>query len=80
VEHGPQGGWNKKEKFRLPNLRNGGKRLTTVPRYIKKEPIDGTTSESRSSNSSQEIRYLSLTLEFVYSVMVSFVVSGKALT
>jgi hypothetical protein len=80
VEHGPQGGWNKKEKFRLPNLRNGGKRLTTVSRYIKKEPIDGTTSESRSSNSSQEIRYLSLTLVFVYSVMVSFVVSGKALT
>jgi hypothetical protein len=39
-----------KEKFRLPNLRNGGKSLTTVPSYIKKEPKDGMTSESRPSN------------------------------
>jgi hypothetical protein len=69
-----------KEKFRLPNLRNGGKRLTIVPSYIKKEPKDGMTSESRSSNSSQEIRYFSLTLTFIYSVMVSFIVSGKART
>jgi uncharacterized membrane protein len=61
-------------------LRNGGKRLTTVPSYIKKEPKDGTTSESRSSHSRWEIRYFSLTLTFIYSVMVSFVVSGKALT
>jgi hypothetical protein len=51
-----------------------------VPSYINKEPKDGTTSESRSSNSSQEIRYFSLTLVFIYSVMVSFIVSGKALT
>jgi hypothetical protein len=80
VEHGPRGGRNKKEKFRLPNLRNGGKRLTTVPSYIKKKPKDGTTGESRSSNSSREIRYFSLTLMFVYSVMISFVVIGKALT
>jgi hypothetical protein len=64
----------------LPNLRNGGKRLTTVPSYKKKEPKDGTTSESRLSYSSQEIRYISLTLTFIYSVMVSFIVSGKALT
>jgi hypothetical protein len=69
-----------KGKFRLLNLRNGGKRLTTVPSYIKKEPKDGTTSESRPSNSSREIRYFSLTLAFVYLVMVSFVVSGKAPT
>jgi hypothetical protein len=69
-----------KGKFRLPNLRNGGKRLTTVPSYIKKEPKDGTTSESRSSNSSWEIRYFSLTLMFIYSVTVRFIVSGKALT
>jgi hypothetical protein len=69
-----------KRKFRLPNLRNGGKRLTTMPSYIKKEPKDGTTSESRPSNLSQEIRYFSLTLVFVYLVMVSFVVSGKAPT
>jgi hypothetical protein len=69
-----------KGKFRLLNLRNRGKRLTTVPSYIKKEPKDGTTSESRPSNSSQEIRYFSLTLMFVYLVMVSFIVSEKTLT
>jgi hypothetical protein len=69
-----------KGKFRLLNLRNEGKRLTIVPSYIKKEPKDGTTSKSRSSNSSWEIRYFSLTLTFVYLVMVSFVVSGKART
>jgi hypothetical protein len=61
----------------LLNLRNGGKRLTTVPSYIKKEPKDGTTSESGPSNSNREIRYFSLTLRFIYLVMVSFVVSGK---
>jgi hypothetical protein len=54
--------------------------LTTVSNYIKKESKDGTICESRSSNSSQEIRYFALTLTFVYSVMVSFVVSGKANT
>jgi hypothetical protein len=63
----------------LPNLRNGGRRLTTVPSYTRKEPKDGMTSESRSNNSSQEIRYFSLTLVFIYVVMVSFVVSGKTL-
>jgi hypothetical protein len=67
-----------KRKFRLPNLRNGGKRLTIVPSYIKKEPKDGMTSKSRSSNSSREIRCFSLTLTFIYSVMVSFIVRGKA--
>jgi hypothetical protein len=61
-------------------LRDRGKRLTTVPSYIKKEPKDGRASESRPSNSSQEIRYFSLTLMFIYLVMVSFVVSGKAPT
>jgi hypothetical protein len=69
-----------KGKFRLLNLRNGVKRLITVPSYIKNEPKDGTTSESRPSNSSQEIRYFSLTPTFIYWVMVRFVVSGKALT
>jgi hypothetical protein len=69
-----------KGKFRLLNLRNGGKNLTTVPSYIKKEPKDGTISKSRSSNSSREIRYFYLTLMSIYSVMVSFVVNGKALT
>jgi hypothetical protein len=69
-----------KGKFRLPNLRNGGKRLTTVPSYIKKEPKDDMTSELGPSNSSREIRYFSLTFVFLYLVMVSFVVSGKAPT
>jgi hypothetical protein len=57
-----------KGKFRLPNLRNGGRRLTTVPSYTRNEPNGGT------------IRYFSLTLTFLYFVMVSFIVSGKALT
>jgi hypothetical protein len=61
-------------------LRNEGKRLTTVPSYIEKEPKDGTTSKSRPSNSSWEIRYFSLTLAFIYLVMISFIVSGKAPT
>jgi hypothetical protein len=69
-----------KGKFRLPNLRNGGKRLTIVPSYIKKESKDGTTGESRPSNSIWETTYFSLTLTFIYLVMVSFVVSGKAPT
>jgi hypothetical protein len=68
------------KKFRLPNLKNRGKTLTTVPSYIKKEPKYDTTSESRLSNSRREIRYFSLTLAFIYSVMVSFIVSGKTLT
>jgi hypothetical protein len=57
-----------------------GKRLTIVPIYIKKEPKDSTTSASRLSNSRWEIRYFSLTLIFIYSVMVSFIVCGKSLT
>jgi hypothetical protein len=69
-----------KGKFRLLNLRNGGKILTTVPSYIKKEPKDVRTSESRPINSSREISYFYLTLAFIYLVMASFVVSGKALT
>jgi hypothetical protein len=54
-----------KRKIKLLNLWIGGKTLNTVPSYIKKEPKDGTTSESGSSNSSQEIRYFSLTLTFI---------------
>jgi hypothetical protein len=64
-----------KRKFGLLNLRNGGKRLTRVSSYIKKEPKDGTTSKSR-----WEIKYFSLTLAFIYLVIVSFVLSGKART
>jgi hypothetical protein len=71
---------DQKGNFRLPNLRNRGKKLTTVPSYIKKEPKDCTTSESRSSNSIWGIRYFSLTLTFIYLVMVRFIVSGKAFT
>jgi hypothetical protein len=44
-----------KENFRLPNLKNGGKRLTTLSSYIKKESKDGTISESRACSSSREI-------------------------
>jgi hypothetical protein len=51
-----------------------------VPSYIKKELKDGTTRESGPSNSSREIRYFSLTLAFIYLVMVSFIVSEKAPT
>jgi hypothetical protein len=54
--------------------------ITIVPSYIKKEPKDDTISESRSSNSSRKIRYFSLTPTLVYSGMVSFIVSEKALT
>jgi hypothetical protein len=68
------------KNIKLLNLRSRGKRLTTVPSYIKKEPQDGTTSKCRPSNSSRETRYFSLTLVFIYSVMVSFVVSREALT
>jgi hypothetical protein len=57
-----------------------GKMLTTMPSYIKKEPKDAMTSESRPINSSREISYFYLTLAFIYLVMASFVVSGKALT
>jgi hypothetical protein len=69
-----------KGKFRLPNLRNGGKRLIIVPSYIKKEPKDGPTSKSIPSNSKWEIWYFSLTLTLIYFIMVSFVVSRKAHT
>jgi hypothetical protein len=69
-----------KRKIQIANLRNGGKRLTTVPSYIKKEPKYGMTSESILSNSRREIRYFSLTLVFVYLDMVSFVLSGKVPT
>jgi hypothetical protein len=79
VEHGPQGSGTKR-KIQIAELEEWRERLTTLPSYIKKESKDGTTSESRPSNSSREIRYFSLTLAFIYSVMVSFVVSGKALT
>jgi hypothetical protein len=61
-------------------LSNEEKRLTTVQSYIKKEPKDGTTNESRPSNSSREIRYFFLTLMFIYLIMLTFILSGKAPT
>jgi hypothetical protein len=46
-----------KRKIQIANIRNEGRRLTTVPIiYTRKEPKGGTTSESKSSNSSWEIR------------------------
>jgi hypothetical protein len=48
-----------KGKFKWPNLMNGGKWLTIVPSYKRKEQKGGMRSESRSSNSSREIRYFS---------------------
>jgi hypothetical protein len=69
-----------KRKIQIAELEKWRKRLTTVPSYIKKELKDGTTNESRPINLSQEIRYFSLTLVFVYSIVISFIVSGKTLT
>jgi hypothetical protein len=41
-----------KRKIQIAKLEEWRERLTTMPSYIKKEPKDGTTSESRPSNSS----------------------------
>jgi hypothetical protein len=60
-----------KRKIQIAELEEWRERFTIMSSYIKKEPKDGTTSESRSSNSSREIRYFSLTLRFICSVMVS---------
>jgi hypothetical protein len=59
---------------------SGGRRPTTAPSLIRSEPSDGMISASRSSNSRREIRYSSLTLAFVYLVMVSLEVNGKGLS
>jgi hypothetical protein len=69
-----------KRKIQIAKLEEWREMLTTVPSYIKKELKDGTASESRPSNSRRKIRYFSLTLVFIYLVMASFVVSGKAPT
>jgi hypothetical protein len=68
-----------KRKTQIAELEEWRERPTTVPSYIEKERKDGTASESRPSNSSQEIRYFFLTLTFIYLVMVSLVVSGMSL-
>jgi hypothetical protein len=65
-----------KGKSRLLNLRNGGKRLTTVPSYIKKEPKDVMTSESTSPGDKVLLFNSCVHLFF----MVSFIVRGKAPT
>jgi hypothetical protein len=69
-----------KRKIQIAELEKWRKTLTTVPSYIKKELKDGMTNESRPINLSQEIKYFSLTLVFVYSIMIRFIVSGKTLT
>jgi hypothetical protein len=45
VEHEPQGGWEKKENSDCQTSGMEGKRLTTVPSYIMKEPKGGMTSK-----------------------------------
>jgi hypothetical protein len=69
-----------KRKIQIAKLEEWREKLITVPNYTRKEPKGGTKSESRSSNSGREIRYFSLTLAFIYLVMVSFVIIRKALT
>jgi hypothetical protein len=66
-----------KRKIQIAKLEEWRKKAYHSAKLYKKEPKDGTTSESRPSNSSQEISYFSLTLVFIYLVMISFVVSGK---
>jgi hypothetical protein len=69
-----------KREIQLAELEEWREMAYQSKSYIKKEPKDAMTSESRSSNSSWEIRHFSLTLVFIYSVMVSFIVSRKAFT
>jgi hypothetical protein len=45
-----------KENFELLSLRNGGRKPTTVPNYIREEPKDDTTSGSIPNNSNWDIR------------------------
>jgi hypothetical protein len=50
---------------------NGGRRLTIAPSSTRSRRKDGMASISRSNTSRREIRYYSLTLAFIYLVMVS---------
>jgi hypothetical protein len=69
-----------KRKIQIAELEEWREKAYHSAKLYKERTKDGTTSESRSSNSIREIRYFSLTLAFIYLVMVCFVVSGKALT
>jgi hypothetical protein len=69
-----------KRKIQIAELEEWREKAYHSAKLTRKEQKGGMTSESRSSNSSREISYFSLTLVFIYLVLVSFVVSGKALT
>jgi hypothetical protein len=53
------------------------RKLTIVLDFIKKEPRDGTTTESNKKNSRRETRSYYSTPESSSSVKVSFIVNGK---
>ena len=61
------------------NWRNGGRRLTIVPDFIKIAPKDGTISDSSTKHSNRERRYYSLTLAFVYLGIGSLEVVGRTI-
>jgi hypothetical protein len=69
-----------KRKIQIAELEEWSEKAYHNAKLYKERTKGVTTSESRSSNSSREIRYFSLTLMFIYSVMVSFIVSEKTLT
>jgi hypothetical protein len=57
-----------KRKIQIVELEEWRRKPTIVPNYIRKEPKDDTTSESKSNNSSREKRCFFLTLgSFVWS-------------
>jgi hypothetical protein len=69
-----------KRKIQIVKLEEWREEAYHSAKLYKERTKRWQTSESRSSNSTQEIRYFCLTLTFIYLVMISFVVSGKALT
>jgi hypothetical protein len=69
-----------KRKIQIDKLEDWREKAYHSAKLYKERTKRCMTSESRSNNSSREIRYFSLTLAFIYLVMVSFVVSGKAPT
>jgi hypothetical protein len=69
-----------KRKIQIAELEEWREKAYQSAELYKERTKYGTTSESRPRNSSWEIRYFFLTLTFIYLVMVSFVVSEKALT
>jgi hypothetical protein len=69
-----------KRKIQIAELEEWRQKAYHGAKLYKERPKDGMTTESRPSNSSWEIRVISLTLMFIYLVMVSFIVSGKAPT